>query len=115
MLAQCHCTCFDDHILERNLYRTEFIHLRPCCHGIIHIDLHGEIEMRSRELAFAQAACNRFPHLAIWSIREFFFSGRSKLRYWLLATGCRSGGFRLWLVACGLWTETINICFYYSA
>src|SRR5678815_115774 len=88
MLPQCHCTSLDHHILERNFYRAEFIHLYTGRHRIVHIDLHREIKMRSSKHAFTQTTGNRFPHLTVWSINKFLFSCRSELCNRLLWTGC---------------------------
>ena len=77
MFAQRHCTGFNHHILEADFNRTYGIHLRAGCHGIIHIQLHGEIEVRSGEDAFSQTTRDGFAHAAVGRIHiSFACAGR---------------------------------------
>src|SRR5690606_13889417 len=76
MLTQGCSSSFDHHIIEGNFYRRKFIHALSRFYGLVHVDFHGQVEVRCTKFAFGKTLRNNLPHLGDFFLLKRFLTYR---------------------------------------
>src|SRR5690606_40406342 len=84
-------------VIERKLHRAHFVHTLPRLYHLVHVDLHGKVEVRRAELAFREPARNGLPHLRYSDFFRTLLSHYGGQYYGRTCLGSRCG-FRFRLV-----------------
>ncbi len=81
MLTQRYRNRFDHDIVERYFHWAYFVDALARFDGLVHVDLHGKVEVRCGKLALRQATGNSFAHLRYRHFFEAFLTYYLRQRY----------------------------------